>query len=160
MFLLSLLNFSPQRKAKDISYDYLTTFNMNPVEFLRYCLLMLGKGTGEGQKIRDEILNILHRNHIKETNDHFYEQWHQKLHNNTTPDDVVICQAVIDFLKSGGDIKIYWDTLHRSGVTRERLAAFERKITFEPFYNPSLIGDFENYLNILKSVVNTYIEHI
>lgn len=27
------------------------------------------------------------------------EEWHQKLHNNTTPDDVPICQAYIAFLE-------------------------------------------------------------
>lgn len=25
--------------------------------------------------------------------DHFLEQWHQKLHTNTTPEDVTICEA-------------------------------------------------------------------
>ncbi len=30
---------------------------------------------------------------IGESNAHFIEQWHQKLHNNTTPDDVPICEA-------------------------------------------------------------------
>lgn len=113
---------------------------------------MLGKGNGDGQKIRDEILVILHKHHIKETNDHFYEQWHQKLHNNTTPDDIDICQALLNYLKGGGDIKIYWDSLNKAGVTKERLASFERKIVSEPYYNPNLIPDFENFLQILKSV--------
>jgi alpha-glucan,water dikinase len=27
------------------------------------------------------------------------EEWHQKLHNNTTPDDVPICSAYIAFLE-------------------------------------------------------------
>jgi alpha-glucan,water dikinase len=125
---------------------------MTSLDFLRYSLGMLGKGNGDGQKIRDEILVIIHRHHIKETNDHFYEQWHQKLHNNTTPDDIDICQAVIDYLKSGGNINIYWETLKKAGITRERLANFERKIVAEPYYNPNLIQDFENFLHILKSV--------
>jgi len=113
---------------------------------------MLGKGNGDGQKIRDEILVILHKHHIKETNDHFYEQWHQKLHNNTTPDDIDICQALLNYLKGGGNIKIYWDSLVKSGITKERLASFERKIISEPYYNPNLIPDFENFLQILKKV--------
>lgn len=25
------------------------------------------------------------------------EEWHQKLHNNTSPDDVVICQVILEF---------------------------------------------------------------
>ena len=39
------------------------------------------------------------------------EEWHQKLHNNTSPDDVVICQALIDYIDSGLDITAYWATL-------------------------------------------------
>jgi alpha-glucan,water dikinase len=27
------------------------------------------------------------------------EEWHQKLHNNTTPDDVPICSAYLAFLE-------------------------------------------------------------
>eukprot|EP00951_Prasinocladus_malaysianus_P038861 scaffold430019_cov33-Prasinocladus_malaysianus.AAC.1 len=34
-------------------------------EWIRLMLGMLGRG-GDGQKIRDEILNIMHRNNIKE----------------------------------------------------------------------------------------------
>lgn len=30
-------------------------------------------------QIRDEILNIMHRNHIPEKNGTWMEQWHQKL---------------------------------------------------------------------------------
>jgi len=125
---------------------------MSSYDFLRYSLSMLGKGNGDGQKIRDEILVILHKHHIKETNDHFFEQWHQKLHNNTTPDDVEICQALLNYLKSGGNIDVYWDSLKKAGITRERLASFERKIISEPYYNPSLISDFENFLKTLKAV--------
>ena len=51
---------------------------------IKYALSLLGKGTGNGQAIRDEILVIMHKNHISESNTHFYEQWHQKLHNNNS----------------------------------------------------------------------------
>lgn len=34
---------------------------------------MIGKGSGNGQRVRDEILNIMHRNHISERSGHFYE---------------------------------------------------------------------------------------
>jgi len=119
---------------------------------LKMSMSMLGKGTGEGQKIRDEILQIMHKHHIKETNDHFYEQWHQKLHNNTTPDDIVICEAVLAYLKSGGQMDIYWKTLNQGGVTKERLANFERKIVNEPHYMPQLISDLESFLYTLKVV--------
>ncbi len=39
------------------------------------------------------------RNHIPEVKGHFVEEWHQKLHNNTTPDDVPICEAYIAFME-------------------------------------------------------------
>src|SRR5262249_4976413 len=68
----------------------------------RQLFTTLGRG-GDGQRIRDEILHIMRRNHIKEVGGHFIEEWHQKLHNNTTPDDVVICQAYLEFLRSNGD---------------------------------------------------------
>ena len=40
------------------------------------------------------------------------EQWHQKLHNNTSPDDVAICEALLAYLAAGLDVSAYWDTLH------------------------------------------------
>ena len=39
------------------------------------------------------------------------EEWHQKLHNNTSPDDVVICQALLAYLENELDITHYWSTL-------------------------------------------------
>jgi hypothetical protein len=39
------------------------------------------------------------------------EEWHQKLHNNSSPDDLAICQALLDYLASGQDINVYWDSL-------------------------------------------------
>ena len=44
----------------------------------------------------------------------------------------------------------YWKVLAASGITRERLASYERKITEEPWYKPEAIADFEGYLAILK----------
>jgi len=70
---------------------------------VRLTLATVGRG-GEGQRIRDEILNIMHRHHLKEVSGHFLEEWHQKLHNNTTPDDVVICEAYLEFLRSNGSL--------------------------------------------------------
>jgi len=93
----------------------------------------------------------MHRHHIKEHGAHFYEQWHQKLHNNTTPDDVHICEALLAYLRSNnmGD---YWNVLHKNGIKAETLASYERKITNEPYYLPQTIRDFENYLRILKEM--------
>jgi alpha-glucan,water dikinase len=74
------------------------------------------------------------------------------LHNNTTPDDIPICEALLAFLKSGGDKAKYWEVLTKNGIDSARLASFERSITKEPEYAPHAIGDFENYLKILKQL--------
>jgi alpha-glucan,water dikinase len=46
----------------------------------------------------------------------------------------------------------YWHVLGEHGITRERLASFDRKITTEPFHAPHILGDMRNYLGLLKSV--------
>lgn len=124
-------------------------------EFLRLILTTLGPG-GEGQRIRDEILQIMHRHHIKEVSGHFMEEWHQKLHNNATPDDVVICEAYLEFLRSNGDLDLFYETLEAGGVTKERLESYERPIKSHPGFVPhlkeALIHDFDQYLGILKAV--------
>jgi alpha-glucan, water dikinase len=120
----------------------------------RLCLTTVGRG-GEGQRIRDEILNIMHRHHIKEVSGHFLEEWHQKLHNNTTPDDVVICQAYIEFLNANGNQDRFYQVLRDNGVTRERLESFERPIRSSPQFfghlKDGLLHDFWNFLRILKA---------
>ncbi|GIL92123.1 hypothetical protein Vretimale_14920 [Volvox reticuliferus] len=124
-------------------------------EWVRAMLTTVGRG-GDGQKIRDEILHIMHRNHIPERKGLWMEEWHQKLHNNTTPDDVHICDAYLAFLESGGNLGAYWRVLSDAGVTRQRLESFDRPITLEPEYyadkRDALIRDFRNYLGILKAV--------
>ena len=86
------------------------TFLISPETIMKNSLVMIGKGRINGQLIRDEILNIFHKFSISERIDSFYEQWHQKLHNNTTPDDIVICQALINFLRTN-NIEEYRNTL-------------------------------------------------
>ncbi|PNW80482.1 hypothetical protein CHLRE_07g319300v5 [Chlamydomonas reinhardtii] len=124
-------------------------------EWVRMMLTTVGRG-GDGQKIRDEILHIMHRNHIPERKGLWMEEWHQKLHNNTTPDDVPICEAYLAFLEGNGNIGAYWRVLSDAGITRQRLEGFDRAITLEPEYYPekrdALIRDFRNYLGILKAV--------
>ena len=39
------------------------------------------------------------------------EEWHQKLHNNTSPDDVDICAALLAYIDADLDISAYWATL-------------------------------------------------
>jgi alpha-glucan, water dikinase len=120
----------------------------------RLALATVGRG-GEGQQIRDEILNIMHRHHVKEVSGHFLEEWHQKLHNNTTPDDVVICEAYLEFLRSNGNRDRFYQTLEAGGVTRQRLESFERPIRSQPDFVPhlkdGLLHDFEHFLTILKA---------
>ncbi len=122
---------------------------------VRLMLGSVGRG-GEGQKIRDEILSIMHRHRLKEVSGHFMEEWHQKLHNNTTPDDIVICEACLDFLRSDGNLDRYYQKLQAGGVTQARLASFERPIKTNPDFVPhlkeGLIHDLQNFLKTLKSV--------
>ncbi len=64
--------------------------------------------------------------------DHFLEQWHQKLHTNTTPADIAICESYIDFLHSG-DGGHFWHSLwERGGLSREALATMDHPITGAP----------------------------
>jgi alpha-glucan,water dikinase len=120
----------------------------------RLTLATVGRG-GEGQRIRDEILNIMHRHHLKEVSGHFLEEWHQKLHNNTTPDDLVICEAYLAFLRANGNLEAYYQALAAGGVTPERLQSFERPIRSRPEFVPhlkeGLIHDFQDFLRILKA---------
>lgn len=125
----------------------------------RLMLGCVGKGGsgGDGQAIRDEILNIMHRNGIGENKKYWMEQWHQKLHNNTTPDDIVICEAYIAYLKADCAIETYWRVLLEGGIDRARLESYERPIITEPINHGAnlkvpLIKDFYKYLAILKSV--------
>ena len=160
------LSNAMNRLSYDLTLRYSKLYNnermyknifSSKLSLLKNILSQIGKGTGNGQEIRDEILNVMHRNHIVENPLHnFYEQWHQKLHNNTTPEDITICEAVIAFLKSGGNIDVYWKVLNSNGITKERLASYDKKIINEPWYNPNYnIGDFENYLQVLKRVHST-----
>ena len=53
------------------------------------------------------------------------EEWHQKLHNNTTPDDVAICEAYLNFLDGGGDAGAYWATLSDAGIVSVDVFLFD-----------------------------------
>lgn len=127
-------------------------------EVIRLLLTTVGRGGegGRGQRVRDEILEIMHRHKIKEVTGHFMEEWHQKLHNNATADDIVICEAYLGFLRSNGDRSLFYKILADGGVSKKRLEGFERPIVTDPDFVPhikdGLIYDFENYLKLLKSV--------
>ncbi|KAL0408586.1 UNVERIFIED_CONTAM: Alpha-glucan water dikinase, chloroplastic [Sesamum radiatum] len=90
-------------KAQDMLIDLVqNVYRSHPHyrEILRMIMSTVGRGgDGDvGQRIRDEILVIQRKNDCKGG---MMEEWHQKLHNNTSPDDVVICQAV----HSGADLE-------------------------------------------------------
>ena len=46
---------------------------LSSADLLRATLGFIGKGSGNGQRVRDEILHIMHRHKIPETAGHFYE---------------------------------------------------------------------------------------
>ncbi|KAK4358258.1 hypothetical protein RND71_023868 [Anisodus tanguticus] len=124
-------------------------------EILRMIMSTVGRG-GEGdvgQRIRDEILVIQSKNDCKGG---MMEQWHQKLHNNTSPDDVVICQALIDYIQSDFDMGVYWKTLNENGITKEHLLSYDRAIRSEPDFRrdqkDGLLRDLGHYMRTLKAV--------
>ncbi len=147
------LSHSLDRLVRRLSDIYASVWPSR--QWVRLMLTTLGRG-GQGQRIRDEILEIMHRHHIKEASGTFLEEWHQKIHNNTTPDDVVICQAYLAFLKADGDLQTFYNTLNNGGVTKERLASFDRPLKTPPDFVPhlkeALISDFSHFLTTLKAV--------
>eukprot|EP00798_Chlamydomonas_sp_ICE-L_P031140 gene31140-6280_t len=84
------------------------------------------------------------------------EEWHQKLHNNTSPDDVVICEALLAYMDEGLNIKAYWRVLQASNITPKRLASYDRAIRSEPKFSqsqvPGLTRDLLEYLVTLRAV--------
>jgi alpha-glucan,water dikinase len=127
----------------------------NNREIVRLIMSTIGRGgQGDvGQRIRDEILVIQRNNDCKGG---MMEEWHQKLHNNTSPDDVVICQALLDYVKNNFKIDMYWRTLNMNGVTKERLASYDRPIISGPSFRSDqkegLIRDLTAYMRTLKAV--------
>ncbi|KAK9807043.1 hypothetical protein WJX72_011773 [[Myrmecia] bisecta] len=123
--------------------------------FARMCLAGLPRGGGDGDAIRMGILQIMRENGIREGHrpgieDDFLEQWHQKLHTNTTPEDITICEAYLAFLHSGS-MDDFWRVLWDNGrISREALQTMDRAITGHPKHLPHLIGPFQHYLWILK----------
>ncbi|MEO5358925.1 MAG: hypothetical protein H7843_00605 [Nitrospirota bacterium] len=147
------LSHAEDRLTLKLTDIYINNPQLRP--FIPLMLMTMGPG-GDGQRIRDEILQIMHRHRIKEVSGHFLEEWHQKLHNNATADDVVICEAYLAFLRSNGDRGKFYEVLNAGGVTEERLRSFERPIRTHPDFihhiKDGLIYDFENYLKTLKAV--------
>lgn len=61
--------------------------------------------------------------------DQFIEEWHQKLHTNTTPEDISICEAYIGCLSSGNPDDFWRLLWENNSITREQLANMDRPIT-------------------------------
>ncbi|KAF9608229.1 hypothetical protein IFM89_008184 [Coptis chinensis] len=124
-------------------------------EILRLIMVSIGRGgQGDvGQRIRDEILVLQRNNDCKGG---MMEEWHQKLHNNSSPDDVIICQALLDYVRSGFHIDIYWRTLNASSLTKDILRSYDRPIVSEPRFRADsregLLRDLTSYLKTLKAV--------
>ncbi|XP_057975075.1 alpha-glucan water dikinase 2 isoform X2 [Malania oleifera] len=127
----------------------------NVRELVRLILGCVGRGgQGDaGQRIRDEILLVQRSNDCKGG---MMEEWHQKLHNNSSPDDVIICQALLNYVRSGFKIDAYWQTLNANGLTKGILASYDRPIVSEPHFRANtkegLIRDLTSYLKTLKAV--------
>ncbi|CAL0313184.1 unnamed protein product [Lupinus luteus] len=143
-----------QDRLTDLLQDLYTSYPQYR-ELVRMIMSTVGRG-GEGdvgQRIRDEILVIQRKNDCKGG---MMEEWHQKLHNNTSPDDVVICQALIDYINNDFDIGVYWKTLNDNGITKERLLSYDRAIRSEPKFRgdqkEGLLRDLGSYMRTLKAV--------
>lgn len=123
--------------------------------YARLTLGMLPRGGGDGDAIRHGILNVMRENGIREghrpgIDEPFLEQWHQKLHTNTTPDDVAICEAYLAYLHSNNHDD-YWRVLWDNGrITRSMMENMSKPISAWPKHLPHLIGPMQHYLWILK----------
>ena len=124
-------------------------------DVVRLIMMTIGRGgTGDvGQRIRDEILAVQQANNCKGG---MMEEWHQKLHNNTSPDDVPICEALLQFIASDCDINVYWAHLHANNIDAKRMSEYDRKICSEPKFSrdqyEGLTRDLTEYLRTLKAV--------
>ncbi|MBN2144333.1 MAG: hypothetical protein JW774_06910, partial [Candidatus Aureabacteria bacterium] len=145
---------------------------------LRLMMSYLSEG-GNGNRIRDGI-NAIFENH--DLNPGLYTclfDWRIKLHNESTPDDIVICEAYLAFLKSNGDLDVYYRVLWDRGIAKvspgvldglygqarenkkreiitTRLLSYRNPIRNEPLFfsdrKDVLIRDLEAYLELLKQI--------
>ncbi|KAI3795961.1 hypothetical protein L1987_38622 [Smallanthus sonchifolius] len=71
-------------------------------------------------------------------------------------DEILVVQALINYIKSDLDISVYWDTLNSNGITKERLLSYDRAIHNEPNFTEDqkegLLRDLGNYVRTLKAV--------
>jgi hypothetical protein len=131
-------------------------------QLFRAALATLPRGGGNGDDIRLGILEIMREGGIKEGHrpgieDPFLAQWHQKLHSNTTVDDVYICEAYLHFLEGPGRWEDFWTHLwtnHKLG--REDLALMKAGWRTEGILGPGthlpqLVNPIKHFYWILRT---------
>ncbi|KAJ7518030.1 hypothetical protein O6H91_21G052000 [Diphasiastrum complanatum] len=125
--------------------------------FARLSLETLPRGGGDAEQIRMGILHIMRENGIREGHrpgieERFLEQWHQKLHTNSTQEDIHICEAYIQFLHTNNIDDFYRVLWENGSITREWLEKMDHPITAHPMHLPHLIPFFQHFLWVLKMV--------
>jgi alpha-glucan, water dikinase len=106
-------------------------------------------------------LHLMRANGIKEGHrpgieDPFIAQWHQKLHSNTTKDDIAIGEAHLHFLQGSGDWSDFWSYLWDNyKLSKEDLAGMKAGwrtsgISGPGLHMPHLIPAFKHLLWIIK----------
>jgi alpha-glucan,water dikinase len=123
----------------------------------RAALSLLPRGGGNGDDIRMGILNIMRAHGIREGHrpgieDRFIEEWHQKLHTNTGPDDIAICESYLYFLQTGSVDEMYRVLWEQHGISRAHLESMDHPIRGPPLHMPHLIPAFQHYLHILRTI--------
>ena len=130
-------------------------------QFFRAALATLPRGGGNGDDIRLGILQIMRENGIKEGHrpgieDPFIAQWHQKLHSNTTVDDIYICEAYLHFLHTGNWDDFWTHLYDNHGLTREDLASMKAGWRTDGILGPGqhlpqLINPMKHFYWILRT---------
>lgn len=133
---------------------------------LRLAVRSVPRGSSSGgDDIRHGILNIMRNHGIKEGHRpgiecKFIEAWHQKLHTNSAPDDIAICEGYLAYLGSGNTGDMFRVIYDKAGYTREDLSKMCQAgwhsdgngLNHEPLHLPQLRRDMEGYLHLLKRV--------
>jgi alpha-glucan,water dikinase len=168
------LNMNHNYQAKDISHiqdvfsmalakAYVDTFSHNHTDsaleraLIRNVVNFIPRGGGNGDEIRLFILDVMRRHGIREghrpgIDDPFLEQWHQKLHSCSTPEDITICEAYVLFQETNSHDQFYdalWDW---GGISVDFLRNMSQPLTHAPRYMPQLIPDLKHLLWILKQI--------
>ena len=142
---------------------YINTFLNNEKDksldrvFVRNIINFIPRGGGNGDELRLLILDIMRRHGIREGHrpgieDPFLEEWHQKLHSCSTPEDITICEAYIFFQETNSHDLFYKALWERRGISVDFLRNMPHPLTHAPRYMPQLIPDFKHLLWILKQI--------